>query len=302
MNTYPFVTCILLMISILTACDGDGWTSENSDDEDINCDNASTTTNRYLSTSYDSCAASDADLTGLWIIVSEYSILKSGFETNKTQRMTMTITENSGGTLTAAICGPFELRNEIFNAGDSALSIYDYEAGVTIDLAISSNLVMSGEYKTDAQTTVQSSTVSAIKIEDTSSTAPGDLDLDYTLNGFSYSEESLDVSCFIQSDGTSAVSSSVTSEGESLWFYTNVDNDGTADELSVDIFIPDDANENVEITLEFSDSDVEIEGKTDDNASASYQTNSYTTIIMDATVTDDNTAANTASFSLDFDL
>ncbi len=101
------------------------------------CNNPSTTTDPYLSTSYDSCGASDSDITGLWILVSDYSIIGSNAERNEQQRSMMVVTDHSDGTLNARVCNRDEgLQNFRFSSGASGLTIYDDDANAEIDLSI----------------------------------------------------------------------------------------------------------------------------------------------------------------------
>ncbi|WP_019528580.1 hypothetical protein [Dasania marina] len=287
-----FSTILLLA---LAACGGGGGSSSGSGDQS-SC--SATTTAPYLSTSYDSCAASDSDLTGLWVIVSDYSIVGRNAERNKQQRMMMRIS-NSGSNLEAYVCNTdSSLREYTFAAGDSGLSLHDDRADADLELSIVSNVLMEGQHVGGG---VNSSTVTAIKIQDAISM--GQLNLNYELNGYSFSQDDIALSCFSQNKGTTELLSvSVDFDGESTVFFVDVNNNGTNEELSLSVFKPTDPSDELEINLNFDTTLDEIEGENTGNTSADYVENSGSSINLNASVIDDHIATNTAEFELTINL
>lgn len=131
----------------------------------------------------------------------------------------------------------------------------------------------------------------------------GSLSLDYNLNGFSFSQTSLNVSCFVQNTGTTElISAPISFDGESVILFVDVDNNGTNEELSLSVFKPTDSNDDLEINLNFLDSESEIEGENSGNTTAEYFENSNRSVHLSASVIDDNVSTNTAEFELELSL
>ncbi|MEM1114344.1 MAG: hypothetical protein AAGI11_20700 [Pseudomonadota bacterium] len=271
-------------------------------DPKINCGSPSTTTDPYLVTSYDSCRASNTDLTGLWILLSDYKVTNNSVERNKQQRVMMVVTDNNDGTLNASVCNRNpSSRDFTFSSGGSGLSFYDDEARADVELSIVSNTLMEGAHVSGGSASVDNSAVTAIKLRDDA--AIGTLKLSYQLDGFNYSQDDLVLKCFAQNKGqTELLDFSITFDGEQARFFVDVNNDGTDEELSLSVFIPEDVERELEINLNFSDTGDEIEGENTGNTSATYRENSNRAVDLEASVIDDFTPTNTAVFELDVEL
>ena len=268
---------------------------------------------RYSPSSYDSCHASGDDLTGIWLVLSDYS-LSSGSrivrEWTQRQRSLMTITENGDGTLNARLCnnpfdGPFQ--DHTFSAADSSLVIRDARASADIELRFVDNVSMEGEHLNGGDVSVQSSVVSAVKILDNNPVAVGRVNIDYKLNGVSYSEKRLGAYCFSQAQGSVTIPDrGMFFEGEQLRFVTQVNHNGAPVYLKADIYIPANPTEferAPDIWLEFLlDSYTEIEAEEPGYTTAVYKENSANRVVLKATVTDEFNTANRATIGLQIDL
>lgn len=272
-----------------------------------------TTSDRYSATSYDSCNASGEDLTGIWMVVSDYA-LTSGSRTirewQQKQRSLMTITDNGDGTLNAQLCnnpfdGPFQ--NHTFSRAAPSLVIRDARASADIALRVVDNFSMEGEHLNSAEVSVQRSVVSAVKILDVTPAPVGRLDIEYNLNGASYSEKSVGAHCFSQAQGSVSLPDlGMFFEGEQLRFVTEVVQKGAAVYLKGDIYIPvapTDFERAPGITLEFLlDNYTEIEAEEPGYTTAVYQENSANRVVLKATVTDEFNTANKANIGLEIEL
>jgi hypothetical protein len=288
----------------LVGCGGGGGGGSSMTDGTA-CSNPATTTDRYLISSYDACDAHNNDLSGLWMVVSDYVVTSGGYERDQRQRMTMTIIKNNDGSYNAFICSRNgATRNYTFAAAASSITVYDEGAAANLQLSISNNLSMQGSHIASSGVVVQSSTASAVKIKDISPTPVGGVSLSYQLNGESFTNASLQTSCFRQRDGVmDAVSSSVLFNGESIFFFTTIDRNGAAEEVLLSVFKPGPTSGNeLEIALDFMPSSDEIEGEDDGNTVATYQQNDAGGVKLNASVIDDINAANTAVFSLSVSL
>tara|TARA_R110001592_G_scaffold355031_1_gene655233 strand:- start:13294 stop:14475 length:1182 start_codon:yes stop_codon:yes gene_type:complete len=270
----------------------------------------STTSDRYSPSSYDSCHASDDDLTGIWMVLSDYS-LASGSRTvrewTQKQRSLMTITDNGDGTMNARLCnnpfdGPFQ--DHTIPKEDSSLVIRDARASADIELRVVDNVSMEGEHLNSEDVSVQSSVVSAVKILDNSPVAVGRVNIDYKLNGDSYSEKRLGTYCFSQAQGSVAIPDrEMLFEGEQLRFVTEVVQKGAAVYLKGDIYIPvapTDFERAPDIWLAFLlDDYTEIEAEEPGYTTAVYKENSANKVVLKASVIDEIVPANSATMGLE---
>lgn len=297
MNYWKGFTCIALF-STLAACGGDSSGDGNGPGGQA-C-NAATTSDPYLPTSYDSCNASDDSLVGLWMVVADYHITSDGVERNKQQRSVMAITENDNG-LNAFVCNEELIYRSVdFASTDSVLELYDDRAEAPLDLVIKSNTLMEGEYLGfESSVEVESSSVTAIKISD--SIMQGSLDLDYVMEGFSFSEDDIPVVCFLQAKGTSYIAEHDLSwDAEYLYFFTNVDNNGTNEEILISVGVPTDPEDGPDIDLDFDESFISFNSENPENSTITYVENSNTGVVLDVDAVDDFDADESASFTLDW--
>ncbi|MGQ9427593.1 hypothetical protein ACXYTJ_10260 [Gilvimarinus sp. F26214L] len=302
-----YVTLITSSIVALSAC----WNESSSDDSPAPAPEPETVdecepqfrtsgdpTSLYDVENYSSCDASDLSMTGLWLIISDYWTTTDTYDVQQQQRMTMVIGENNAGHLNASICNRDQtLRNFPLSAGDSELIIHDQYARADVSLSIVNNVLMQGEHLSSAETIVQRSTVTAVKIDDAARI--GWLDLDFTLDGYTSSERNLNVECFAQRSGRlEIIPYSIHFEGESAVFVTTVDNNGTDEELLASTFTPVDPNREIEVNLHFFPSGSEIEGEETGNTSVTYLENTNSSVILAADVIDDGSPNDFASFEL----
>lgn len=269
-----------------------------------------TSSDIYSPTSYDSCYASENDLTGVWMIVSDYSLI-SGSRTRREwiqkQRSIMTITDNENGTLNVQLCnnpfdGPFQ--NHTFDARASTLVIRDARVQADIHLRVTDSVSMVGEHASSADVSVQRSVVNAIKILDIRPVSIGTLDLDYNLNGNSYSEKAADVSCFSQAAGSiNNLDFEIYSETESIRFVTEVEYQGVPVDLKAEIALRNDGDKDPSVWLEFFLANyTEIEGGDRGNVKVVYEANSSRSVALKATVKDDVVPTNSAKIGLKIEL
>jgi hypothetical protein len=283
-----------------TACGGGGG-GGNGGITDNSCSAPATTTDRYLASSYDSCGLSNSNLTGIWMIVSDYGIIRSDRELDQQQRIIMSVSDNGNGTLNAFVCNRNSAnRNYTFNASANELVILDEVAGTNLSLTISNNLQMQGAHINSPDATVQSSAATAIKIKDPGGASLGSTDVSYELNGEQFSATNLGVSCFRQYRGsTTFTNAPITLNGESLSYFTNINRNGGTEELKVALFVAVN-NTDTELSLTFADG-ADIEGEDPGHTTYNYQLNSNTGIKLSSSVIDDVNNANTGSINLDID-
>lgn len=237
---------------------------------------AATTTDRYAASSYDSCRANSNDLTGIWVITSDYVVETSSLERTLRQRSVMTISKNNDGTLNAATCNADATkRNVTFNASANSLQIFDRAAGTSIQLSITSNTAMQGSHLSAGSVLVQRSAVSAKKIRDLTTDPISQVLVNYASGLISMSPATVD--CFTQAQGiTRLIALPITLDGEEIYFFQPVEYNGHTELLEANLYIPTNANDDTEVSLKFLDSNVEIEGEAPANS-----TSPQTVITMD---------------------
>lgn len=286
----------------ISACGGGGGGGGSSGITDSSCSAPATTTDRYLASSYDSCGLSNNSLTGIWMIVSDYAIVRSDRELDQQQRITMSVTDNGDGTLNASVCNRNSVnRTYTFNANANELVILDEIAGTNLSLSISNNLRMQGAHVSSPNATVQSSTATAIKIKDAGGASLGSTDVSYALNGEQFSATNLGVGCFRQYRGSTIFTNApITLNGESLSYFTNINRNSGTEELKVGLFVADNATD-TELSLTFADG-ADIEGEDPGHTTYNYQQNSNTAVKLTSSVIDDINNSNTASINLDIGL
>lgn len=281
--------------------------SDGDDNDNVNSCSERTTTAPYLSTSYDSCNVADTDLSGVWVIVSDYYVTwSSGSEREKQQRVTMTISAADENYYTVNICSTYHVvRDFSLERTENGFQYYDSEANAVFELDIVNNVLMEGVHLSDNFATVARSVVTAKKILDLTPSPEGSLDLHFELDGFVSDNQSLGVDCLIQNSGRTVYSvgySTIEFAGELLKFYRTIDNDGTEEELNFSVFQPFDSSHEIEINLNFSQTNDEIEGEDDGNVFVNYLQNNGEGVLVEVEVIDDFIPANSATFTLDFNL
>ncbi len=137
-----------------------------------NCANPATTNDRFLITSYQSCDASDDDLTGIWIIVADYSITTEDNQQRRTQRskrqrQLMQISNDGMGGLNVLTCNPSPgFRQSLASPSSVSISVFDEIAQANISFSVVNNVMLMGAHVTQANVFINRSSVFAIKIQD----------------------------------------------------------------------------------------------------------------------------------------
>lgn len=314
MKFFARIFALVILPLIVTSCGGGGGSDskptvvENNPPPVIVCPSASTT-DRYAGTSYDSCKASTNDLTGVWIVLADYSVVGNGREKSFRQRSIMTITTNTDGSLTAHTCNSnSSQRQVVFAAGANSLQIFDRSAGTPIQLSITSNTAMQGTHISSGPIVVQRSTVLAKKIRNLSSSVAGEFDLTYSLNGSASTQTNIPVSCFTQSEGTvNLLNAPVNFEGELTYFYAAVNHNDANENVDVSVFLPVDTNDDTDVSLKFLTSNFDLEGEAPANsvspsARVTMTINDKDSLSFYASFSDEINFASGADFSFVFTL
>ena len=306
--------CLLLLpvLLMIASCGGGGGSAKDDGDvagpdngrsDDTQCELDSLTQDMYLSTSYDCSQTSNDSLLGTWIVTSEYKLVSSATEKNKKSRFTISVTEIDGDELNAFVCNPeVSKRNIRFSSADNVLSFFDYNAQANIELDIISNKRMTGKHLSGGDTvaSVQKSKITALKIMDTSSEI-GKLNLSYTYDESEFSENNLNLLCFLQDDGSSQNPGLTTQlQGSHFDYIASFNNNDSNEQLMSSVFISDNKAQPASVALFLTDSKKKIQGRW--NTLVDYQDQSILKTSITAEVTDDYSLKNHARLSLQLDL
>lgn len=306
--------CLLLLpvLFMIASCGGGSGSEkevghvtepDNGRSDDIECERETLTQDKYLSTSYDCSQTSNDALVGTWMVVSEYKLTSNATEKNKKSRFTISITETDNDELNAFVCNPEESKRNIrFNSSDNLVTFFDYNAQADIELKIISNKRMVGKHLSGGNTAaiVQESEVTALKIMDTSPNV-GKLDLNYRYNESNFSEQDLDLLCFLQDDGASQSPGLTTqSQGGHFDFIALFKNSDTDEKLISSVFIPEAEGQSPQVGVFFVESKRKIQGRW--NTTVDSQNPSILKTAFSAEVTDDYSLKDHATFSVQLDL
>ncbi|WP_269619998.1 hypothetical protein [Zhongshania sp. BJYM1] len=296
---------IFFCFASLVGCGG-----SSSDSSDVNgitsnggatCDPVATTTDRYLATSYESCNVSRNSLVGLWMIVSDYQIDNGNVFRDKQQRVVMSITESADG-LNAFVCNRTpEFRNFRFSSADSILDIYDDYAEASVELSIESNVLMKGAHYGEGFVSVDRSSVTAVKISN--SVALAKLNLDYTMDGYSFSEDDIPISCFSQVKGKTDIKNpDINFDADYIYFFADVNNNGFNEEVFISIGVPAIRETGPDFDLDFVTSNQFFDSEDAENTIISYSANSNDKIYLRVDSVDDFEPNDSASLIFTFDI
>ncbi len=302
---------LLPVVLIITSCGGGGSETDSGDvtgpdngrGDDTQCERESLTQDMYLSTSYDCSQTSNDSLLGTWMVISEYKLTSSATEKSKKSRFTITVTETGNEELNAFVCNPdVSKRNIRFNPANNLLNFFDYNARAHVELNIVSNKRMTGKHLSGGDTVavVQESEITALKIMDTYSEV-GKLNLDYTYSESDFSEENLNLLCFVQDNGSSQNPGLSTQlQGGHFDFIASLNNNDIDAQMMSSVFIPEEENQSPHVGLFFIASKWKIQGRW--NTTFDYQNQSILKTSFTAEVTDDYSLKDHATLSLQLDL
>jgi hypothetical protein len=252
----------------------------------------------YSPTSYDSCNVPDEDLTGLWMLVSDYSV-KFGTWTERIlrQRSTMTITRQDNNTLVAEVCNilqeeiGYEEKPSKFlvEVGSDELLLYDASVRADMTLNVVNNVRLEGHHIDTDDTTVTYSTITGIKLSDSGTLSPGTSNIAYVIDGDLYQKTAGQVECFFQSDGLVQFTGvDVKFDGRFLVGSTEVDSSIGSQLATVTVFLPDgEPRGNLEIDLYLADAENIISGEDNGNTHAEYLRDNRDEILLRADARDD---------------
>lgn len=275
-----------------------------------NCEPA-TTVGRYKSSSYSSCNAQNDDLTGLWILVSNYDVIvRERLQWTLKQRVAVTITRNQDNTLSAHMCnydpeahGEYEERNTFtFPANATTFTFFDEYADTNMQLNKVSNTRLEGMHVNDEDTAVLTSNIVGIKVRDAYHLSPGTINFNYTLGGESFASSGTPIECFVQWNGRIQLFDPYIGwTGENLVLVKEIDSPAGVQRASTNIFVSSSSTDR-EIDFWLFDSEKRLTGDDGENATATYLENNSTKTIMEARAIDDYTPGDGLNLRVDLTL